>query len=167
MQTSSPMYDAVKMMIIIIIYVRCDHHHDDDQYHLCTMRSSLWWRSSSFVYDAVIMMMTITIICLRCDDHNDDDHHHLCTMLLSSRFIITVFLTLPLKRSKIKMCPQNLHSHLRIDVWPLHKPFPCIFTLQIVTIYRKTLSFGTILLIFYALLWVFKCLLKWLPWEDA
>ena len=40
MPTSSPMYDAVKMMMIIIIYVRCDHHHDDYHHHLCTMRSS-------------------------------------------------------------------------------------------------------------------------------
>ena len=37
---SSPMYDAVKMMIIIIIYVRYDHHHADYHPHLCMMRSS-------------------------------------------------------------------------------------------------------------------------------
>ena len=40
MRTSSPMYDAVKMMMMLIIYVRCDHHHDDYHQHLCTMRSS-------------------------------------------------------------------------------------------------------------------------------
>ena len=42
MRTSSPMYDAVKMMMMLIIYVRCDHHHDDYHHHLCTMRSSSW-----------------------------------------------------------------------------------------------------------------------------
>ena len=51
MRTSSPMYDAVKMMMIITI-----------------------------MYDAMIMMMKIIIICVQCDDHHDNDHHHLCTM---------------------------------------------------------------------------------------
>ena len=41
------------------------------------------------------------------------------------------------KHFSIKMCPKTYIPHLRIDVWPLLKPFPCVFTLQIVNIYRR------------------------------
>ena len=71
------MYDTIIITLtIIIICVRCDHY-DDNHHHLCTMRSSSRWRSSLFVYDAMIMM-AIIIIRVRCD------HHHSCTMRSSS-----------------------------------------------------------------------------------
>ena len=44
------------------MHIRCEHHPQ------CTMRSS------SFVYDAIIITMTTIIICVQCN------HHHLCTM---------------------------------------------------------------------------------------
>ena len=81
----SSIYDAmIIMMTIIIIRVRCYDYHDGDHHHLCTMRWSSWWRSSSFVYDAMIITMMIPIICVRCNHHHDDDHHHPCTMRSSS-----------------------------------------------------------------------------------
>ena len=50
----------IMMMKIIIICVQYDDHHDNDHHHLCTMQWSSWLRSSSFVYDAII------IICVPC-----------------------------------------------------------------------------------------------------
>ena len=40
-------------------------------------------RTSSLMYDAIIMM-TIIIICVRCDHDDDDDHHHPHTLRSSS-----------------------------------------------------------------------------------
>ena len=71
-------------MTMIIIRVRWDDHHDYNYHQPCMMRWSSWWRSSSSVYDAMIIMMTIIIIRVRYDVHHFDNHHHPCTMRCSS-----------------------------------------------------------------------------------
>ena len=76
MRPSSPMYNAVKIIMIIIIHVRWGHLCGDNHHHFCMMRWSSWWRLSSFVYDAIIIMMTIIIICVWCNDYLDNNHHH-------------------------------------------------------------------------------------------
>ena len=93
MRPSSPMYDAVKIMMIIIIHVRWGHY-GDNHHHFCMMRWSSWWRLLSFVYDAIIIMMTIIIICVWCNDYLDNDHHHPSTRKSASFVYDAIIITM-------------------------------------------------------------------------
>ena len=109
-------------MTIIIICVRCNHHHDDNHHHLCTMRSSSRQRSSSFVYDAIIIAMTIIIICVRCDHHHHYDNH--CIDTHSIIALILVLLRKPAENAIFFGKPEDFISFQLSLISRAHRSSP-------------------------------------------